>query len=53
MSTKDAEGITNSVDLISKGSLIWVCTVYPDLSVSKLRFITVSSLSQLIGKVIN
>ena len=32
----NAPGIANSVDL-----LIWVCTVCPDLSVRKLRIITV------------
>ena len=36
---KDAEGIANSVD--PDQSLIWVCTVCPDLSVRKLRKITV------------
>ena len=38
MRSKDADGIAKSM-LIS--SLIWVCTVCPDLSVWKLRIITV------------
>ena len=39
MHPKDAEGIPNSVD--PDHSLIWVCTVCSDLSVRKLRKITV------------
>ena len=43
MHPKDAAGIANSVDLdqTAWSSLIWVCTVCPDLSVIKLRIITV------------
>ena len=44
MHPKDAEGIANSVDpdqTAPLGGLIWVCTVCPDLSVRKLRNITV------------
>ena len=42
MHPKDAEGIANSVDPDQAApSLIWVCTVCPDLSVRKLRNITV------------
>ena len=42
MHPKDAEGIANSVDPDqTRSSLIWVCTVCPDLSVRKLRKITV------------
>ena len=40
MSPNDAEGMANSVDPI-RSSLIWVCTVCPDLSVRKLRIIMV------------
>ena len=39
MYPKDAEGIANCVD--PDQTLIWVCTVCPDLSVGKLRKITV------------
>ena len=41
MHPKDAEGIANSVDPDQTALLIWVCTVCPDLSVRKLRIITV------------
>ena len=42
MHPKDAAGIANSVDPDqTRSSLIWVCTVCPDLSVQKLRIITV------------
>ena len=41
MHPKDAEGIANSVDPDQTAPLIWVCTVCPDLSVRKLRIITV------------
>ena len=45
MHAKDAEGIANSVDPDQTapvgGSLIWVCTVCPDLSIRKVRIITV------------
>ena len=44
MHPKDAEGIANSVDpdqTAPRSSLILVCTVCPDLSVRKLRNITV------------
>ena len=44
MHPKDAEGITDRVDpdqTAPLGALIWVCTVCPDLSVRKLRNITV------------
>ena len=47
MHLKDAEGIANSVDP-DQTSLIWVCTVCPDLSVRKLRNITVSTTVTLI-----
>ena len=46
MHPKDVEGIANSVDpdqTAPRISLIWVCTVRPDLSVRKLRNITVSN----------
>ena len=42
MHPKDAKGIANSVD--PDESLIWICTVCPDLSVRKLRNITVDAL---------
>ena len=43
---KDVNGIANSEDPnqtapLGKSSLIWVCIVCPDLSVQKLRIITV------------
>ena len=49
MCPNDAEGIANSVDpdqtaplgAFSRSSLIWVCTVCPDLSVRKLWIIVV------------
>ena len=41
MQPKDAEEIANSVDPDQTASLIWVCTVCPDLSVRKLRKIMV------------
>ena len=41
MHPKDADGIANSVDPDQTAPLIWVCTVCPDLSVRKLRNITV------------
>ena len=37
---KDANGIAKSEDS-DRSSLIWVCTVWPDQSVQKLRAITV------------
>ena len=40
MHPKDAAGIANSIDP-DQSSLIWVCTVCPDLPVRKLRIITV------------
>ena len=40
MHPKDAEGIANSIDP-DRRSLIWVCTVYQDLSIRKLRIITI------------
>ena len=46
MHPKDAEGIANSVDpdqTAPRSSLIWVCTICPDLSARKLRIITVST----------
>ena len=49
MHPKDAEGIANSVDpdqTAPRSSLIWVCTVCPDLSVRKLRNITVVKISR-------
>ena len=47
MHPKDAEGIANSVDPDQTApSLIWVCTVCPDLSVRKLRKIMVFLLYQ-------
>ena len=44
MSPNNADGMANSVDpdqTAPLGSLIWVCTVCSDLSVRKLRIITV------------
>ena len=44
MHPKDADGTANRVDpdqTAPLGDLIWVCTVCPDLSVRKLRIITV------------
>ena len=41
MSPNDAEGMANSVDPDQTAPLIWVCTVCSDLSVRKLRIITV------------
>ena len=42
MRPKDPAGIANSVDPDQTArTLIWVCTVCPDLSVQKLRNITV------------
>ena len=41
MHPKDAEGIANSTDPDQTAPMIWVCTVCPDLSVQKLRKITV------------
>ena len=43
MHPKDAAEIANSVDPDQTAPLIWVCTVCSDLSVQKLRNITVSS----------
>ena len=40
MSPIDAERIANSVDPDQRSSLIWVCTVCPDLSVRKRTKIT-------------
>ena len=40
-SPNDADGMANSVDPDQTATLIWVCTVCPDLSVRKLRNITV------------
>ena len=45
---KDADGIANSED--SRSSLNWVCTVCPDLSVRKLRIITVLNLLNVLRK---
>ena len=48
MSPKNADGFANSVDLDQTAplsSLIWVLTVCPDLSVQKLRIITVSTVA--------
>ena len=42
MHPKDADGIANSVDPDQTAPLIQVCTVCPDLSVRKLRIITVN-----------
>ena len=45
MSPNNADGMANSVDpdqTAPLGSLIWVCTVCPGLSVWKLRIITVT-----------
>ena len=39
MGPKDADGMANSVD--PDQTLVWVYTICPDLSVLKLRFITV------------
>ena len=44
MHPKDADGLANSVDPDqTRSSLIWVCTVCPDLSVRKLRKIKLST----------
>ena len=43
MGPKDADGMANSADpdqTAPRSSLIWVCTVCPDLSVQKFRIIT-------------
>ena len=48
MCPNDADGMANSVDpdqTAPRSSLIWVCTVYPDISVRKLRIITVACFS--------
>ena len=50
MHPKNAEGIANSVDPDYTAPLIWVCTVCPDLSVRKLRNITVVVLIMLVRK---
>ena len=52
MHPKDAAGIANSVDsdhTAPRSSLIWVCSVRPDLSVRKLRIITVCLAEYLIA----
>ena len=44
MSPNDADGMANSADpdqTAPRNSLIWVYTVCPDLSVQKLRIVTV------------
>ena len=42
MSPNDADGMANSVDPDQTvSSLIWVCNVYPGLSIQKLRIIMV------------
>ena len=48
MSPNDADGMANSVDPDQAASLIWVCTVCPDLSVRKLRKITVRFTESLV-----
>ena len=46
MSPNNADGMANSVDPDQTAqSVIWVCTVCPDLSVRKLRNITVTFFS--------
>ena len=48
MSTNDADGMANSVDPYqTRSSLIWVCTICPDISVRKLRIITVKDIFRL------
>ena len=42
MHPKDAARIANSIDPDQRSSLIWVCTICPELSVRKLRIITAS-----------
>ena len=42
MYPEDAEGIANSSDPDQTVPLIWFYTVHPDLSVRKLRIITVT-----------
>ena len=48
MHSKDAEGMANSLDpdQIAQSGLIWVYNVCPDLSVRKLRVITVGRVRQ-------
>ena len=48
MHPKDAAGIANSVDS-DQTAQIWVCTVCPDLSVQKLRIITVMLLTPVLS----
>ena len=46
MSPDDADGMANSADpdqSVPRTSLIWACTVYPGISVQKLRIITVGT----------
>ena len=53
MHPKDAEGIANSVDpdqTAPRSRLIWVCTVCPDMSIRKLRKITVKLSDTMINK---
>ena len=59
MHPKDADGVANSLDLISlnwvctvcQSSLIWVCTVCQDLFILKLRIITVPTDSNVFWKI--
>ena len=54
MSPNDADGMANSVDPDqTRSSLIWVCTVWLDLPVRKLRNITVISLETAMGHYAN
>ena len=54
MSPNDADGMANSVDPDpTRSSLIWVCTVWLDLPVRKLRNITVISLETEMGHYAN
>ena len=52
MGPKDADGMANSVDhdqiaASSRSSLIWVCTICPDLSFLKLRDATKNEIKYL------
>ena len=49
-SPNDADGMANSEDPDQTAPLIWVCTVCSDLSVRKLRIITIAILMKLIPK---
>ena len=51
MSPNDADRMANSVDpdQTAPVGLIWVCTVRSDLSVQKLRIITVNGMANSVG----